>query len=83
MRYMPDTFIEGIDVSSNQGEVDWGAVARVGKAFGFARATIGGHQADPQFVANWQRVSDAGELYRNVIVLDCNNRAEAESALSR
>src|SRR5437016_14159729 len=51
---MPDTLIEGIDVSSNQGEVDWGTVARAGKAFGFARATIGGHQCDPQFVANWR-----------------------------
>jgi len=69
--------------SSNQGEADWGAVARAGKAFGFARATIGGHQGDSQFVANWQRVTDAGELYRNVIVLDCSNRAEAESALTR
>src|SRR5205807_9524706 len=59
---MPDTLIEGIDVSSNQGEVDWGTVARAGKAFGFARATIGGHQCDPQFVANWQRMSDAGIL---------------------
>src|SRR5213080_155746 len=57
---MPDTLIEGIDVSSNQGEVDWRTVARAGKAFGFARATIGGHQCDPQFVANWQRMSDAG-----------------------
>jgi IS66 C-terminal element/Transposase IS66 family/Glycosyl hydrolases family 25 len=63
-RYMPDTLIEGIDVSSNQGEVDWGAVARAGKAFGFARATIGGHQGDPQFVANWQQMSDAG-IFRN------------------
>jgi lysozyme len=57
---MPDTLIEGIDVSSNQGEVDWGAVAGAGKAFGFARATIGGHQGDPQFVANWQQMSDVG-----------------------
>src|SRR5260370_6260190 len=61
---MPDTLIEGIDVSSNQGEVDWGAVARAGKAFGFARASIGGRQCDPQFAANWQRMSDAGIFRR-------------------
>ena len=57
---MPDTLIEGIDVSSNQGKVDWSAAARAGKVFGFARATIGGHQADRQFAANWQGMKDAG-----------------------
>ncbi len=46
---MPDAFVEGIDVSSNQRQVDWSAVAKTEKAFAFARATratIGGHQAD-------------------------------------
>ena len=57
---MNNHFIEGIDVSSNQGEVDWPAVKRAGKAFGFARATIGGHQLDSQFATNWQRMRDAG-----------------------
>lgn len=59
---MPDTFIEGIDVSSNQGQVDWKAVIGAGKTFAFARATIGGHQADPGFAAHWQDMSDAGIL---------------------
>lgn len=59
---MPDAYIEGIDVSSNQGPVDWTAVHAAGKAFAFARATVGGHQADPRFSANWQDMSDAGIL---------------------
>ena len=59
---MADEFMEGIDVSSNQGQVDWDSVIEAGKAFGFARATIGGHQADAQFSANWQSMSDAGIL---------------------
>lgn len=59
---MPDAFIEGIDVSSNQGQVDWAAVLGAGKAFAFARATVGGHQADPRFSANWQNMSEAGIL---------------------
>ncbi len=49
---MPDAFVEGIDVSSNQRQVDWSAVAKTEKAFAFARATratIGGHQADAHF----------------------------------
>ena len=57
---MPDAFIEGIDVSSNQGQVDWAAVLGAGKAFAFARATVGGHQADPRFSANWQNMCEAG-----------------------
>jgi lysozyme len=57
---MANQFIEGIDVSSNQGQVDWTAVKRAGKAFAFARATIGGHQLDSQFATNWQRMRDAG-----------------------
>jgi len=57
---MPDSFVEGIDVSSNQGQVDWPAVAKTGKAFAFARATIGGHQADVHFPENWTAISGAG-----------------------
>ncbi len=57
---MANQFIEGIDVSSNQGQVDWTAVKLAGKEFGFARATIDGHQLDSQFTTNWQRMRDAG-----------------------
>lgn len=56
---MPDAFTEGIDVSSSQGLVDWKAVIGAGKAFAFARATIGGHQVDSRFSVNWQDMSDA------------------------
>ncbi|HET8922560.1 MAG TPA: GH25 family lysozyme [Candidatus Acidoferrum sp.] len=59
---MTNQFIEGIDVSSNQGQVDWERVAGAGKAFAFARATVGGHIADSQFATNWQGISDAGML---------------------
>jgi lysozyme len=57
---MTNQFMEGIDVSSNQGQVDWPTVKRAGKAFAFARATVGGHQLDSQFTTNWQRMRDAG-----------------------
>lgn len=57
---MPDAFISGIDVSLNQPQVDWAAVAAAGNAFAFARATIGGHQVDSLFSAHWQGIKDAG-----------------------
>lgn len=60
MTNLANQFVEGIDVSSNQGPVDWTAVKRAGKAFGFARASVGGHQPDSQFATNWQRMADAG-----------------------
>ena len=53
-------FVEGIDVSSNQENLDWGAVSKTGVSFVFARASAGGHQTDSQFATNWSGISDAG-----------------------
>ncbi len=53
-------FVQGIDVSSNQGKVDWSGVSQADVSFAFARATIGGHQTDSQFAVNWSGMSDAG-----------------------
>jgi hypothetical protein len=59
---MPDAFVEVIDISSNQRQVDWSAVAKTEKAFTFARATIGGHQADAHFSDNWTAILSAVPL---------------------
>jgi lysozyme len=51
------TFVlEGIDVSSNQGPVDWQAVTAGTFLFAYLRATIGAHTADSQFAGNWVRI---------------------------
>lgn len=45
--------LHGIDVSNWQGSVDWGAHARAGVAFAFAKATEGGDWTDKWFARNW------------------------------
>ena len=42
----------GIDVSENNGPVDWAAVANAGYTFAYARATLGHESNDPTFEAN-------------------------------
>src|SRR5581483_5270165 len=57
---MPNAYLPGIDVSSNQGVIDWDKVAQAGVTCAFARAAIGGHQPDKQFAANWTGMQNAG-----------------------
>ena len=57
---MTDQNVEGVDVSSHQGNVDWSAISQDGVGFVFVRASIGGHQVDAHFASNWSRVGDAG-----------------------
>lgn len=43
---------KGIDVSANNGHVDWGRVAQAGFTFAYARATLGRESNDPTFAVN-------------------------------
>ncbi len=52
----------GIDVSKDQGEVDWTAVAGSGYAFAFIKATDGQDYLDPMFAQNWAAAKAAGLL---------------------
>lgn len=45
--------LEGIDVSSYQGTVNWEQVVRAGKSFAFVKATEGLYYQDPTFNFNW------------------------------
>lgn len=54
------SFIEGIDVSSNQGAIDWNAASPGQLSFCFVRATVGAQTIDSAFSANWNGVQDAG-----------------------
>ena len=42
----------GIDVSQNNGDVDWASVAQEGFTFAYARATLGHDSNEPTFEAN-------------------------------
>lgn len=44
----------GIDVSENNGQIDWARVAQAGFTFAYARATLGRESNDPTFEANRQ-----------------------------
>lgn len=61
---MTDTssFAQGIDVSKDQGTIDWPAVAQAGITFAFVKATDGETYVDPNFAANWAGAAAAGLL---------------------
>ena len=54
--------VAGIDVSSNQGGVDWSLVAGQNLAFAYIRATVGAHTSDAKFAGNWTRIRGTGLL---------------------
>lgn len=49
-------FIEGIDVSKHQGDVDFKATMNVGMKFAFVKCTEGVGYIDPCFHENWRRL---------------------------
>jgi len=51
--------VEGIDVSSWQGEIDWGGVARAGIRYAIVRISDGTYR-DRYFAANWEGARGAG-----------------------
>jgi GH25 family lysozyme M1 (1,4-beta-N-acetylmuramidase) len=52
--------LEGIDVSSHQGAIDWRSVASAGKSFAFIRASDGAAFPDARFATNWAGARAAG-----------------------
>jgi lysozyme len=53
---------QGIDVSKDQGAVDWPSVAAAGYVFTFIKATDGQDYVDPMFAQNWAGAEAAGLL---------------------
>src|SRR5438093_1213301 len=53
------TTVEGVDVDSSNGTVDWSMVQASGAGFAFA-ALGDGLAADSQFAANWAGIKNAG-----------------------
>ncbi len=56
------TLIQGIDVSSYQGTIDWAQVASSGRRFGYAKATEGTGYQDGTFAANFTGMKAQGML---------------------
>jgi lysozyme len=52
--------LEGVDVSSFQGQVDWAQVAQAGKRFAFVRVSDGISHPDVAFARNYQGARAAG-----------------------
>jgi len=56
----PTVTISGIDVSSNNGPVDWAQVAASGRQFAWSKATEGTGYISPPFAADWPAMRAAG-----------------------
>lgn len=58
----PTQTLEGIDVFSGQGAVDWTKVAGAGRKFAFIKATQGNYNKQSTFAADWSGALAAGVL---------------------
>ena len=76
--------VQGIDVSHNQGTVDWNAVVQAGQVFAFMKATDGITYTDPQFATNWSGAKAAGLLRGAYHFYETNDdpTAQAENFLN-
>ena len=74
--------LQGIDVSSWQGSVDWGAVRRSGRLFAFAKATEGQTFVDNTFATNRVEMAANGMVLRGFyhFARPDRNSAAAEAA---
>jgi lysozyme len=70
---------QGIDVSHDQGSVNWPAVRQAGIEFAFAKATDGLTWTDPQFAVNWPQMKAAGLLRGAYHFFEPNDDAAAQA----
>jgi len=54
--------ISGVDVSNNNGPVNWSAIARAGHRFAYIKVSEGVTYRDPVFADNWGKAGVAGLL---------------------
>jgi GH25 family lysozyme M1 (1,4-beta-N-acetylmuramidase) len=54
------SYIQGIDISKHQGNVDFSAVAASGMRFAIVKCTEGENYVDPKFRENWAKLLDLG-----------------------
>jgi GH25 family lysozyme M1 (1,4-beta-N-acetylmuramidase) len=61
-QYCPSPVVEGIDVYSGNGAIDWTMVASSGREFAFIKATQGNYDQQSTFSTQWSGAHDAGLL---------------------
>jgi MYXO-CTERM domain-containing protein len=54
--------VQGIDVSDDQGTINWSQVAASGRSFAYAKATQGNYYQASTFAANWAGMKAAGVI---------------------
>jgi lysozyme len=59
-RPLGNDYVEGVDVSEHQGQIDWDALSRSNVRFAYIKATEGARYVDPRFAANWRGAGHAG-----------------------
>lgn len=52
--------VKGVDVSENNGTINWQVIANAGYKFAFVRSSYGRHEVDSQFTANVEGAHAAG-----------------------
>ena len=55
-----DKYVQGVDVSRHQGDIDWHALAGTDIRFAYIKATEGGDYVDPLFAQHWRGAGEAG-----------------------
>jgi MYXO-CTERM domain-containing protein len=58
----PTTYVEGLDVSAAQGNIDWNAVKASGRQFAFIKATQGDYYTNGFWNSQWNGAKAAGVL---------------------
>jgi GH25 family lysozyme M1 (1,4-beta-N-acetylmuramidase) len=58
----PAASVEGIDVSSHQGNVDWAAQWNAGKRFAYSKATEGNYYSNPYFAQQYNGSYNVGMI---------------------
>lgn len=56
----PDMTVEGLDVYTGTGTIDWDMVAGSGRGFAFIKATQGDYNTQTTFATNWSKALAAG-----------------------
>jgi lysozyme len=55
-----DRYVQGVDVSRHQGDIDWHRLAGTDIRFAYIKATEGGDHVDPLFRQHWKGAGEAG-----------------------
>jgi GH25 family lysozyme M1 (1,4-beta-N-acetylmuramidase) len=75
--------VQGVDVSTSQGTVDWAKVKQNGIAFAYIKASEGLNQNSPTraayFRSNWKKTRDAGILHGAYHFFRANQDAELQA----